>query len=496
MKYVSTRNQSVRLRASQAIAQGLARDGGLLTPEVFPKLTPALLEDLRGKTYGQRAVAVMKLFLEDFSEEELTAFTQAGYSGEKFDDARVAPLEPLTEDTYCLELWHGPTSAFKDMALQILPHLLSASLVKNQEDKTVCILVATSGDTGKAALEGFKDVDRTKILVFYPKDGVSAVQALQMQTQQGNNVGVCAVHGNFDDAQTGVKTLFSDEKLREDLARRGYFLSSANSINWGRILPQLVYYISAYCDLLNLGKITMGEKVNYCVPTGNFGDILAAYYAKRMGLPVGKLICASNRNDVLTDFLRTGVYDKNRPFLRTMSPSMDILVSSNLERLLYLAAQDGERVSEWMRALRGEGKYAVGEELLRLLADEGFAAFFASEEETARVIRAVWEKKGYLADPHTAAGLSAAEQYRRESGEVRPTVALSTASPFKFAAAMLSSLGEDVPEDGFAALDALCAFAGTPIPAPLDALRAREERFKAVVNKDEMRESVKNWLVK
>ena len=245
MKYVSTRNQSVRLRASQAIAQGLARDGGLLTPEVFPKLTPALLEDLRGKTYGQRAVAVMKLFLEDFSEEELTAFTQAGYSGEKFDDARVAPLEPLTEDTYCLELWHGPTSAFKDMALQILPHLLSASLVKNQEDKTVCILVATSGDTGKAALEGFKDVDRTKILVFYPKDGVSAVQALQMQTQQGNNVGVCAVHGNFDDAQTGVKTLFSDEKLREDLARRGYFLSSANSINWGRILPQLVYYISA-----------------------------------------------------------------------------------------------------------------------------------------------------------------------------------------------------------------------------------------------------------
>ena len=224
MKYASTRNQSVRLRASQAIAQGLARDGGLLTPEVFPKLTPALLEDLRGKTYGQRAVAVMKLFLEDFSEEELTAFTQAGYSGEKFDDARVAPLEPLTEDTYCLELWHGPTSAFKDMALQILPHLLSASLVKNQEDKTVCILVATSGDTGKAALEGFKDVDRTKILVFYPKDGVSAVQALQMQTQQGNNVGVCAVHGNFDDAQTGVKTLFSDEKLREDLARRGYFL--------------------------------------------------------------------------------------------------------------------------------------------------------------------------------------------------------------------------------------------------------------------------------
>ena len=313
MNYVSTRNRNIALTASQAISQGLARDGGLLTPEVLPKLTPEMLEDLRGKSYSQRAVAVMKLFLEDFSEEELTAYTQAGYGAGKFDDPQVAPLHPLDGNTACLELWHGPTSAFKDMALQILPHLLSASLVKTQEDKTVCILVATSGDTGKAALEGFKDVDRTKILVFYPKDGVSAVQALQMQTQQGDNVGVCAVHGNFDDAQTGVKTLFSDEKLRQDLAGRGYFLSSANSINWGRILPQLVYYISAYCDLLNAGQIQMGEKVNYCVPTGNFGNILACWYAGQMGLPVGKLICASNSNNVLTDFLATGTYDRNRP---------------------------------------------------------------------------------------------------------------------------------------------------------------------------------------
>ena len=286
MKYVSTRNKTVSLSASQAIAQGLARDGGLLTPEVFPKLTFAMLEEWKTKTYGQRAVALMKLFLEDFTEEELTTFTQAGYSAEKFDDSRVAPLHTLTENTHCLELWHGPTSAFKDMALQILPHLLSASLVKNREEKTVCILVATSGDTGKAALEGFRDVDRTKILVFYPKDGVSDVQALQMKTQEGNNVGVCAVHGNFDDAQTGVKILFSDEKLRADLAERGYFLSSANSINWGRILPQVVYYISAYGDLLNAGKIKMGEKVNYCVPTGNFGNILAAWYAKQMGTPI------------------------------------------------------------------------------------------------------------------------------------------------------------------------------------------------------------------
>ena len=390
MNYVSTRNKTVSLTASQAIAQGLARDGGLLTPEVFPKITPAMLEDWKGKTYGQRAVAVMKLFLEDFTEEELTRFTQAGYSAEKFDDSRVAPLRTLNDDTHCLELWHGPTSAFKDMALQILPHLLSASLVKNQEEKTVCILVATSGDTGKAALEGFKDVDRTKILVFYPKDGVSDVQALQMKTQEGGNVGVCAVHGNFDDAQTGVKILFSDEKLRADLADRGYFLSSANSINWGRILPQLVYYISAYCDLLNAGKIQMGDKVNYCVPTGNFGNILACWYAKQMGLPVGKLICASNSNNVLTEFINTGVYDKNRPFHTTMSPSMDILVSSNLERLLFaLTNQDDQAVAGYMKQLSETGRYEVTEGLKARLKEEFFGGF-CDEAKTSEVIAKVW----------------------------------------------------------------------------------------------------------
>ena len=345
-----------------------------------------MLEDLRGKTYAQRAVAVMKLFLDNFSEEELTSFTEAGYASTKFDDPKVAPLHPLNDDTYCLELWHGPTSAFKDMALQILPHLLSASLVKNNEKKTVCILVATSGDTGKAALEGFKDVKGTKILVFYPKDGVSKVQALQMQTQEGGNVGVCAVHGNFDDAQTGVKTLFSDERLRDDLAKRGYFLSSANSINWGRILPQLVYYISAYCDLLNLGKIQMGEKVNYCVPTGNFGNILACWYAGQMGLPVGKLICASNSNNVLTDFLATGTYDRNRPFHTTMSPSMDILVSSNLERLLFaLSGQDDKLVADYMQQLNKHGSYTVSDEIKAKLKSD-FYGGFCSEEETGKVI--------------------------------------------------------------------------------------------------------------
>ena len=493
MKYVSTRNQSVRLRASQAIAQGLARDGGLLTPEVFPKLTPALLEDLRGKTYGQRAVAVMKLFLEDFSEEELTAFTQAGYSGEKFDDARVAPLEPLTEDTYCLELWHGPTSAFKDMALQILPHLLSASLVKNQEDKTVCILVATSGDTGKAALEGFKDVDRTKILVFYPKDGVSAVQALQMQTQQGNNVGVCAVHGNFDDAQTGVKTLFSDEKLREDLARRGYFLSSANSINWGRVLPQIVYYVSSYCDLLASGDIEEGQTVNVCVPTGNFGNILSGFYAKKMGVPIGRLICASNENNVLTDFIRTGTYDRNRPFYQTASPSMDILISSNLERLLYLLSGSDEEVRGYMQALAETGRYTVSERVFRAVQAE-FSCGFCTDAQGAQTIGKTFREKNYLLDTHTAVACTVLEGYRAETGDGTLTVVESTASPFKFCASVLDALGVTEHQPGTKVLGQLTAVTGREAPLPLASLADKTPRFGEVADKTAMQSVVTEFL--
>ena len=487
MNYVSTRNRNIALTASQAISQGLARDGGLLTPEVLPKLTPEMLEDLRGQSYSQRAVAVMKLFLEDFSEEELTAYTQAGYGAGKFDDPQVAPLHPLNDKTACLELWHGPTSAFKDMALQILPHLLSASLVKTQEDKTVCILVATSGDTGKAALEGFKDVDRTKILVFYPKDGVSAVQALQMQTQQGGNVGVCAVHGNFDDAQTGVKILFSDEKLRGDLAERGYFLSSANSINWGRILPQLVYYISAYCDLLNQGKIQMGEKVNYCVPTGNFGNILACWYAGQMGLPVGKLICASNSNNVLTDFLATGTYDRNRPFHTTMSPSMDILVSSNLERLLFaLSGQDDQAVAGYMKQLNETGKYTVSEAIQARLRED-FYGGFCDEATTSQTIAQVWKDYGYLIDPHTAVAWSVAEQLSEELHDTgAPTVVLSTASPYKFPAAVLSALGRETGENEFFMMNELCRISGVPIPRNLAGLEGRPVLHKDVIDKDAM----------
>ena len=494
MNYVSTRNRNIALTASQAISQGLARDGGLLTPEVLPKLTPEMLEDLRGQSYSQRAVAVMKLFLEDFSEEELTAYTQAGYGAGKFDDPQVAPLHPLNDKTACLELWHGPTSAFKDMALQILPHLLSASLVKTQEDKTVCILVATSGDTGKAALEGFKDVDRTKILVFYPKDGVSAVQALQMQTLQEGNVGVCAVHGNFDDAQTGVKILFSDEKLRGDLAERGYFLSSANSINWGRILPQLVYYISAYCDLLNQGKIQMGEKVNYCVPTGNFGNILACWYAGQMGLPVGKLICASNCNDVLTDFLRTGVYDKNRPFHTTMSPSMDILVSSNLERLLFdLSGENDAEVKGYMDALAKTGKYEVSDAIKAALADQ-FWGGFCGEAGTSAAIAKYYKENGYLIDTHTAVAANVMEQYRKATGDKTVTVFVSTASPYKFCDHVLRAIGETPAGDGVELLDQLHETTGTAIPRRLAALKGKARRFDLTCEKPGMDSVVLDFL--
>lgn len=493
MNYVSTRDKTVSLSASQAIAQGLARDGGLLTPEVLPKLTPGFFRELVGKSYGQRAVAVMKLFLEDFSEEELTRYTQAGYSGEKFDDSRIAPLHSLNEDTYCLELWHGPTSAFKDMALQLLPHLLTASLVKNQEEKTVCILVATSGDTGKAALEGFKDVEGTKILVFYPKDGVSAVQALQMQTQQGDNVGVCAVRGNFDDAQTGVKVLFSDEKLREDLAQRGYFFSSANSINWGRILPQLVYYISAYCDLLNAKEIKLGQPVNFCVPTGNFGNILACYYAKRMGLPVGKLICASNRNDVLTDFIRTGIYDRNRPFHTTMSPSMDILISSNLERLLFdMSGGKDELVREYMEQLAQTGRYEVTPGMKRRM-QEIFYGGFCGEEETASSIAMLY-RYGYLIDTHTAVAAKVLTDYRKKSGDRTPAIFVSTASPYKFCDSVLSSIGQVPVENSVERIAQMVDITGVAAPVRLAGLKGKEIRFRDVTGMELMEEKVLSFL--
>ena len=490
MQYVSTRNKNQKCSAAQAIAQGLAADGGLLTPEVLPKLSPNGLNTMAEMSYQQRAVFVMGSYLDDFTASELSAFASKAYGRDKFDVKEVAPVRQVDERTYCLELWHGPTCAFKDMALQMLPHLLSASLVKNEEGKSACILVATSGDTGKAALEGFKDVDKTRILVFYPKDGVSDIQKLQMQTQEGDNVGVCAVEGNFDDAQTGVKRLFSDPDLQETLAGRGYFFSSANSINWGRILPQIVYYVSAYCDLLREGRVQKGEPINICVPTGNFGNILSAYYAKQMGVPVNRLICASNQNNVLTDFIKTGVYDRNRPFYNTMSPSMDILISSNLERMLFeFTERDDEAVKGYMDALAAEGRYEVSEKVKKRL-ERTFAAGFCGDQETQLMIYKMWKTRGYLIDTHTAVAFYVLEQYRAETGDQTPSLVVSTASPFKFCDNVLGALGVTNLAPGLGIIDQLAQATGVPAPAPLGALKGKPVRFNQATDKAHMADRV------
>ncbi len=493
MQYISTRDREQQFSASQAIAKGLADDGGLLTPVYLPKLPRRALEELKDMSYQQRAVYVMKLFLDEFTVKELTDFANAAYGPEKFDTPAVAPVRGLDSNTFCLELWHGPTCAFKDMALQMLPHLLTASLRKQEEEKTVCILVATSGDTGKGALEGFKDVDHTRILVFYPKDGVSAIQELQMVTQEGGNVGVCSVVGNFDDAQTGVKKLFSDEKLRQELAQRGFFLSSANSINWGRVLPQIVYYISAYCDLVRDEKIQLGDPINVCVPTGNFGNILAAYYAKDMGVPINKLICASNSNNVLTDFLRTGVYDRNRTFYNTMSPSMDILISSNLERLLYAITGEDQQVREYMDELNRNGRYEVSERVKEKI-QRLFVGYCCDDTVTQKVISTIYRSFDYLIDPHTAVGFSALTQYREETGDMTPTVVASTASPFKFCDNVLGALGETNLRDGLDILDQLSEKTGQPVPAPLAGLRGKQPRFQRTEEKEHMVDAVLDML--
>ncbi len=494
MKYLSTRDSQLRVSSAEAVKLGLSRDGGLLTPETVPQIDGAFLQSLTGASYQERTAKVMALYLTDYTEEELLTFANNAYGPDKYDDPAAAPLRKVDKNTYCLELWHGPTSAFKDMALQMLPQLLSAALQKTGEDKTVCILVATSGDTGKAAMEGFADVPQTKIMVFYPKDGVSAVQEAQMVTQEGENVGVCAVVGNFDDAQSGVKRIFSNEEIRKTLANRGYLLSSANSINWGRILPQVVYYVSAYCDLLRDGEIQMGDRVNFCVPTGNFGDILAAYYAKRMGLPIGKLICASNKNDVLADFLRTGVYDRNRPFHNTISPSMDILVSSNLERLLFdLSGENDAEVRGYMETLAKEGKYEVSNKI-KMALQEQFWGGSCGEEHTAAAIARYYREYGYLIDTHTAVAAGVMEQYRQETGDKTPTVFVSTASPYKFCDSVLTAIGEAPKGDGVELLDQLNTVSGVAVPRRLAALKGKQRRFDLTAEKTEMDNVVLDFL--
>lgn len=495
MRYVSTRDSGLSLSASEAIVMGLSRDGGLFIPETIPALESGAIEKLCNMSYQDRAVYVMKMYLDEFSEEELKSFTTAGYGPSKYDVSEVAPMYKLDDKTGILELWHGPTCAFKDMALQMLPYLLTASLQKTGETKTVCILVATSGDTGKAALEGFCDVDKTKILVFYPKNGVSDIQELQMVTQSGDNVGVCAVYGNFDDAQTGVKRIFSDEGIREKLEKEGFFLSSANSINWGRVLPQIVYYVSAYCDCINNGTIKMGDELNVCVPTGNFGNILAGYFAKLMGVPIGRFICASNSNNVLTDFIDTGVYNKNRQFFTTTSPSMDILVSSNLERLLYSITGDSDAVKGWMNELNTVGKYEVTEAVKTAVQAE-FSGGYCSDEEAAAAIAKLKNENDYLMDTHTAVAYKVLEDYRKASGDERPCVVVSTASPFKFCESVLNALGIADIRPGCDVIDQLSEVSGVKAPLPLLTLKDKEVRFTDVVEKPAMDDAVLKMILK
>ena len=495
MNYTSTRDNSVKVTAAYAIATGISPDGGLYVPESIPELTYDELLSAAKEDYRDRAVRVLEKYLTDFTREELRECVNGAYTG-KFGGDEVAPVADIAENRFVLELWHGPTCAFKDMALQLLPHLLTRSVKKTCDGKEIVILVATSGDTGKAALEGFKDVPGTRIIVFYPVEGVSAIQKRQMVTQEGENVGVCAIKGNFDDAQTGVKKIFTNPEIASELAENNMAFSSANSINWGRLAPQIVYYISAYADLMNKGVIkSNGDKVNVVVPTGNFGNILAAYYAKKMGLPIGKLICASNANNVLTDFLRTGVYDRNRQFYTTISPSMDILISSNLERLIYdLSGCDSVRVKAWMESLSETGRYEVDEDVKAKIR-ELFWAGCCDDASTQATIKKVFDSQKYLSDTHTAVALNVYDQYVEEFGADVPTIIASTASPYKFAPAVLGAIAPDkVKEDEFDMLAALNEVSGVATPAPLAGLKGKAVRFNRVCDGSDMKETVLDML--
>ena len=475
MEFFSTRNVNEKVSAAQAIAQGLSQEGGLFVPASFPKVD---LDAACKMEYALLASHILSGYLEDYDPNFLKQATADTY-GAAFD-GKAGQLEHVEGSTYALELWHGPTCAFKDYALQLMPKLLVEAKKNLGRTEQTLILVATSGDTGKAALEGYKNIPGVKILVFYPDSGTSEIQRLQMVTQQGDNVGVYAVKGNFDDAQTGVKRVFADKQLAAELAKKDVRLSSANSINWGRLVPQIVYYFAAYGRLVRNHEIEMGQPVDFCVPTGNFGDILAGYYAKQMGLPVGKLVCASNRNNVLTEFFETGTYNARREFFKTTSPSMDILVSSNLERLLYHITGSDAQVAAWMADLAEKGSYTVNSTTLETIRAD-FAAGCASDEEVAQEIKAIYQKVGYLCDPHTAVAFKVAREYQAASQSHNPMVVLSTASPYKFPRDVLTALGAEAPQSDFAAMDGLKALTNVPVPNSLAALRGQQERFNQVI---------------
>ena len=488
--YRSTRSDSKPITASQAILRGFPEDGGLYVPTEIPSLDTGL-EALAAMDYKGVAYEVMRLLLTDYTKEELKACIDSAYDS-KFDTDEIVPLKK-SGDAWYLELFHGPTIAFKDMALSILPYLMTTAARKNGSGKEIVILTATSGDTGKAALAGFAGVKGTKIMVFYPKNGVSSIQERQMVTTVGANTRVIGINGNFDDAQTSVKNLFTDQALVAEMAANGMQFSSANSINIGRLTPQIVYYVFAYTRLLADGTIKAGDPVNFAVPTGDFGNILAAYYAKRMGLPIGKLICASNSNKVLFDFFETGEYDRNREFILTSSPSMDILISSNLERLIYhISGDDADRCAAFMRELKETGRYNITEEMRAQLSD--FVSGYADEEQTAAEIREVFENNGYVIDPHTAVASSVYRRYRRETGDSTPSVIDSTASPFKFEGSVMKALGQDTSLPDLELADKLSEVAGVPVPKAVSDLRDAPVLHDIVCDRDDMKKEVRRFL--
>ena len=491
MNYTSTRGISTECESSAyAIKTGLAKDGGLFMPEAIPTLEAGELESLIDLPYAERAARVLAKFLTDYTYEELLADTTAAYCETSFG-SHAAPVTKIDEATYMLELWHGPTCAFKDMALQIMPKLFVRALRKCGEERTAMILVATSGDTGKAALEGYKNVEGTKIKVFYPTGGVSRIQKLQMQTQEGDNVSVSGIVGNFDDAQNGVKRIFSDPDMAAKLDERGIFLSSANSINWGRLVPQIVYYISAYCDMVKCGAIALGDKIDVCVPTGNFGNIFAGYIAKLMGLPIEKLVCASNVNNVLTDFFKTGLYDRNRDFHATMSPSMDILISSNLERLLYTIIGT-KKTAEYMKSLAECGRYELSADELSLVSKH-FVGYFTTEEETVLAMKDAYENKKRLIDTHTAVAYNAARAYMNDYKAERRMLVVSTASAYKFAADVYTALSGKAASSDLDAPYELLDFTGVAMPSPISALRGKPAIHTESIDKDAMEAATLNF---
>lgn len=487
MKYISTRNNAQSVEAAQAIVNGMVPEGGLYVPEVIPTLSQADLEGLKDLSYQELAKKILALYLEDFSAEEIAHIVDSAYNDQSFDDEEIVPVKKIEDGLYVLELWHGPTAAFKDMALQLLPHLLVTSMKKVGVDKKVVILVATSGDTGKAALEGFKDVPGTAIITFYPDGGVSEVQELQMLTTAGNNTYMFAVEGNFDDCQRSVKEAFANKDLLAEVDQAGYQFSSANSINWGRLLPQIVYYFSAYMQLVRSGDITMGDKIDFTVPTGNFGNILAGWFAREMGLPVGKLVCASNANDVLDEFIQTGRYNANRPFLKTKSPSMDILVSSNLERFIYfMSDRNGDAVAKDMALLGSEGEYKVSDEVFARMKDL-LASGAVDDEGTLEIIGDIYNASGYVLDTHTAIAVGVA----KKEADGRAMVVDSTANPYKFVGAVWQGVsGEASDKSDLALIDDLHAKTGENVHRALANLTEKPKRGRQVITVAQMNDAI------